>query len=288
MKPRLTFALALIAAVAAPLAPAASSVDALAAPTRQILSDHKDSILWVSGVAKVTFSATEAKAGPLNLPDQEQKVEVLGTVIDASGLVVTALSGIDPTREISGREFRTPAGKVKLDATATLKEVRLIMPDGTEVPCDVVMKDFDLDLAFIKARLDSKEAKGVTFKALDLKSSGAAEVADEIVTVCRLDDVLNRQPAVQRGQIIGITQKPRVFLRALGACVGCPTFALDGKLLGIAVVRSGKDKPSVPVILPAADVLEIAEQAKTAKPVKAEESKPATETKAEAKPAESR
>ncbi|MGC8988745.1 MAG: hypothetical protein ACP5MD_01350 [Verrucomicrobiia bacterium] len=48
---------------------------------------------------------------------------------------------------------------------------------------------------------------------------------------------------------------------------GCPTFALDGKVLGIAVNRFMKDKNTVTVVLPASDVLEIAEQARNAKPI---------------------
>ena len=67
-----------------------------------------------------------------------------------------------------------------------------------------------------------------------------------------------------------------------------------GKLLGVSVLRSPKSNSSrsgqisvSPVILPAADIAKVAEQAKEAKPVEApkEEVKPAEE-KAEAKPAE--
>lgn len=259
---------------------AISAEETLPAATKRIFNENKDSVVWVSTVAKISIGTSDSKT-PMNIPDQERKFETLGTVIDSSGLVIAALSAIDPSKELTGREVNTPSGRVKLDASATLKEVKIVLPDGTEVPSDVVMKDSDLDLAFIKARADSKEAKGATFKAVNLKNSAVGGIADDVVTVVRMDELLNRQPGVQGGQIIAITQKPRAFLRVSGTGLGCPTFAMDGRLLGINVARSAREKMPVGVLIPSADVLEIAEQAKTAKPVPTEEPKGKAEKKAE-------
>lgn len=257
----------LVAAIAMSLALLTPTLHAedLSAQTRKVFNEFKDSIVGVSGVAKVSFSTIDSKA-PLNLPDQDRKFETTGTVIDPSGLVVTALSAIDPAKEISGREYNTGQGRVKIDATATLKEVKLIMADGTEVPTDVVMKDADLDLAFLKPKSDSKEAKSVTFKAIDLKKSAPADVADDTVTIWRMEEVMNRKPAVMGGQVFAVTQKPRTYVRVSNAIIGCPTFAMDGKVIGIGVIRSAREKGAVVIVLPAADVLEVADQAKAAKP----------------------
>jgi hypothetical protein len=81
-----------------------------------------------------------------------------------------------------------------------------------------------------------------------------------------MDEVLYRVPSVTRGQITTKTKKPREFLRATGASQGCPAFTSDGRLIGIAVNRWIRGKSSYTVIIPAADVLEIAEQARAAKP----------------------
>jgi len=275
------------AALAVPLVAlalfSAHAEDPAAAAAKKIFNENKDSVIWVSAVAKMSFSSADGKSLPFNIPEREQKFEALGTIIDASGLLVAALSNLDPTKDITGREINTPNGRMKIEASAILKEVRIILPDGTEVPADMVMKDADLDLAFVKPKPDSKEAKGVTFKAVDLKNSVAGNITDEVVTVSRMDEILNRQPAVQRGQIVAVTQKPRTFLRVSGAIPGCPTFALDGKLLGLSVNRSNKEKPPVTVVLPAADVLEDAEQAKSAKPIAAEEPKPKEAPKSDEK-----
>ena len=272
------------AALLTPAALRAAGLEADAAISRKIHDAHKDSVIWVSAVSKITFTSSESAGG--SLPEREQKLDSLGTVIDSSGMVVAALSTLDPTKLISGREVTTRNGKITLDASVIVKEIKLIMPDGTEVPADMVMKDYDLDLAFLRPKADAKELKGVTFTPVDLKDNAPGEIADLVVTLARADEILNRQPQVGFGQIVTMTKKPRRFLRVDNGQPGCACFSLDGKILGIGVTRISKEKGAVAVILPAADVLEIAEQAKTAKPIVAEEkAKPATEASKADKPA---
>lgn len=266
---RLTQLLALgLLSLSPNLLPAAVADDTAAA--KKICDTHKDAVIWVSAVAKISITTSDSRMGR-NIPDQERKLEAVGTIVDSAGMVVTALSNIDPSGQVSGREVNTPQGRITLDASAILKEVKIILADGSEVPADVVMKDADLDLAFLRPKPDAKEAKGITFPCVSLKDSGTAELADQVVSLARADEILNRQPQVSRGQIITVTKKPRQFLRVNNATQGGPSFTMDGKLLGIGVNRSTKDKAAVTVVLPAADVLEIAEQAKTAKPIVQEE-----------------
>ncbi len=248
--------------------------DSLAAQARKVFADRQDTVVWISVVAKISMQAEGAKEA-VNIPDREQKAETLGTILDASGFIVTALSSIDPTRELSGREVRTRDGTVKIEASATLKEVRVTMPDGTEIPADVLMRDTDLDLAFLRIKAGSKESKGVEFKAVDLKNTAAVNVGDDVVSISRMDDVLNRVGSVARGQVTSVTKKPREFMRVTGSNLGCPTFSMDGKLVGIAVTRFVRGKSSHLVVIPAADVLEIAEQARQAKPAPEEKLKKA-------------
>jgi S1-C subfamily serine protease len=213
----------------------------------------------------------------MNLPEQENKLEAYGTVITSDGLLVAALSTIDQSRLISGREITTRTGsRIKLDATVDIKEVRILLPDGEEVPADVIFKDTDLDLAFIRARADSKQFKSAKFIPVDLKNSAKAVIAEETITLMRADDVLNRQPSVARGQVTVLVTKPREFVRATSAAPGTPTFNTDGKLLGIGTVRIVQGKQPTVVLIPASEVVELSEQAKTAKakPVVKEEKKP--------------
>ena len=246
--------------------PALRAEEAAGAAARKIFAEKQDAVVWVSAVSKLTFSADGTRDSGVNIPDREQKSEALGTFIDPSGMLVTALSSIDPSRDYSGREYRTRDGIVKLDANAIMKEVKIVMPDGTEIPAELVMRDVDLDLAFIKPKPGAKEAKGVVYQALNLKEAATVGVSDDAITLSRTDEVLNRVASVWRGQITSITKKPREFLRSTSGSLGCPTFAANGRLIGINVTRSFKGKGSHTVIIPAGDVLEIAEQARAIKP----------------------
>ncbi len=249
------------------------------AAVKKIYLQNKDSVIWVTGVAKVSIGARDSKM-PMNIPDQEEKFEALGTIIDASGMVVTSLSNIDPASRYSGREMNGPQGRITIEATAILKEVKVVLADGTEIPFDVVLKDADLDLAFLRPKADAKEASGVVFTAVNLNNAGSADVADEVVNLARADEILNRQPQVMRGEIMTVTNKPRKFFWVTSCYPGTPTFTMDGKLLGIAVLRDRKGDDNarpIPVVLPAADVLEVAEQAKTAKPIVQEEAAAASD-----------
>ncbi len=263
----------LAGAAAGLLALAAQADDALNTAAKKIFTDKKDCVVYVTAIAKTSFSGDSSQDKSVNVPDQENKMESLGTVIDPSGLVVTVLGQIDPSRAITGRSVRTAQGIVKLEASSVLKDVKVTMPDGTEIPAEIVMKDADLDLAFVRIKTSSPEAKGVTFTAVDLKDNASGDVLDEVVTLTRMDETLNRAANVSRGQINMITKKPRTFLRASGATGGCPTFLSNGKILGITAGRMQTGKPAWAVIIPAADVLEIAEQTKSSRPAAATETK---------------
>jgi S1-C subfamily serine protease len=266
------FLLTLLCASA--LTVASRADDALNAAAKKIFAEKKDSVVWVTGIAKTSFATDSSQETPMNIPDRETKVEALATIIDSSGLLVTALAQIDPSRSVNTRSLRrTTQGPAKVEATSTLKDVKVLMPDGTEIPAEVVMKDTDLDLAFVRVKAGSKEAKGVTFSAVDLANNAPGDILEDVVTLGRMDEGMNYAAHVTRGQINTLTTKPRLFLRAGGATAGCPTFLANGKLLGITAARFPSGKTPFAVIIPAADVLQIAEQAKTAKPAAEPEAK---------------
>ena len=87
---------------------------------------------------------------------------------------------------------------------------------------------------------------------------------------------MNRQPNAFTTEVLGIVKKPREFLSIQTLRPASPVFSPDGKLVGISIIRKstgtlsqGSGQPGVPAVLPARDVLKIADQARTAKPEKA-------------------
>lgn len=275
--------------------PALAANGELKAAAQKLSEAHKDSIVWLSVIAKTSMTTdgdapAQIKAA-LQGQDKETKSEATGTVVDASGLIVTSLAAIDKGSVVDGKTVNTPMGPIKLRSTTEIKEVKIIMPDGTEIPGDLVMKDADLGLGFVKVRSDSKEAQGVTFHSIDLNDSAPGAMLDDCIGLGRLDENLNREPSIITSEISGITTKPRTFYRVMTDATGCPIFLSTGKLLGISVMRQprgdidGGAMQMSPVVLPAADVAKVAEQAKNAKPVApAEKKEEAAEVKKDEKP----
>ncbi len=257
--------------------PSARAEEEVTKAAKKIFAEYQDSVVWISAVAKISIKTSGGS--DRSIPDQEKKVETPGTVIDASGLIVTSLNTIDPSSTMDGQEFPSPNGPVKISASAKITEVKVIMPDGAEIPADIVMKDTDLDLAFIKIRADSPEAKGVKFKAIDLKNCAEGGMLDEVVALGRMGEVFGRQPSVITSLVTAETKKPRHFLRVPTETIGGPVFNVSGKLIGITVLRHAKSETQgdriglLPAVMPAADIVPLAEQALKAKPPQSDEKK---------------
>src|SRR5688572_16343511 len=100
--------------------------DASQSAARKLLGEKGDSVVWLTAVMKISMTAAGSSDSPMNIPDRERKVETLATLID-SGLLVTAMSQVDPSREMEGREFNTAKGPVKFDVSVTLKEIKVVL-----------------------------------------------------------------------------------------------------------------------------------------------------------------
>jgi S1-C subfamily serine protease len=251
----------------------------LHATATKLTESHADSVVWMSVIAKVSMSADgdvpdQVKA-QLSGQDRETTIETTGTFIDSSGMLVTALARLDQSSMVDGKTVNTPMGAIKLKAKSEIKEIKVIMPDGTEIPADLVLKDNDLGLGFVKLRMDSDEAKDVEISAIDLADSADGKLLDDCVALGRMDETFQREPSVLTSEISGITTRPRTFYRVMTDSIGCPVFLSSGKLLGLSVIRKpsgdlGGDTKLAPVVLPAAEIAKLATQAKEAAPVEEE------------------
>lgn len=255
MKSRLMF-LALL--LAAPLASA--SEGPLKEKALALFAAHKDSVLFVSAVVEIELTAGDNPA-----KTEERKVEILGTVIGKDGLMVVPLSTLDVASTIDGRMVNSPQGAIRISAKGTTKEVKILMPDGSETPAKVAFKDTDLDLAFIRPET-AEEGK---FTPVDTAASAPIGLMDDVVIIGRLGKDLNREPVVMTNEVISVITKPRTFGKVGTQVLGMPVFNGAGKFLGFGINRFGAKSDSdmqanIPsnVILPATDLMESAAQGK--------------------------
>jgi S1-C subfamily serine protease len=158
-----------------------------------------------------------------------------------------------------------------------LTDVKILLDDGTELSAEVVLRDKDLDLAFIRPK--SKPASPMA--AVDFGSGTKADVLDQVITLNRLGKAAGRAYSASVERINAVIQKPRTFYipdsNMTSTGLGSPAFGLDGKILGVFVMRTvsgkgggmsmnnGRPDGMTSIILPADDVFKAAKQAPEAK-----------------------
>jgi S1-C subfamily serine protease len=246
------------------LASVPAGADEFADKGRAIHKKHQQAVVTVQLVvkSKLTMSGMPGQSS-------ESRQEVTGTIVDASGLTVVSLSAIDPGQMV--QNVMGGADRVKMESE--LSDVKMLLSDGNELPAEVVLRDRDLDIAFIRPK--SKPASSMAF--LDLTQSGSAQVLDPMVALNRLGNAAGRAYSASAERISAIVQRPRLFYipdsNMTTSTLGCPAFTLDGKVLGIFVMRAtkstgtgssplgGQNPNYTGIVLPAADVLKAAKQA---------------------------
>jgi S1-C subfamily serine protease len=200
--------------------------------------------------------------------EHEQKVEAPGVVIDPTGLTVASASSIDP----SGAFRRMLDGqRQRMNIESEVKEPVILLEDGTELEAAVVLKDTDLDLAFIRPR-----DAGLKLPAVALKPrSGTVPLLARIYVLGRLSKLGNRALSVATGEVRAYVRGPAPYYVADGessAFVGSLAYTADGVPLGLFVKRfattldssGGRGSDSVmTVVRPVDKVLELAAQART-------------------------
>lgn len=238
---------------------------------RQIMNKWQNSVITV----QLTL---EQQIGGFTMQKTESKAEAIGTVIDPSGLTVLSLFSTDPLARILALvrgSLLSEQDMAMFQWESQIKDVKLLMADGNEVPAKIVLRDKDLDLAFVRP----VDKLTTPLTAVDLTKAGKPEVLDQVVILTRLGKVASREPSVSLSRVQAIVKKPRTFYvpgsDAMEGGFGAAAFCFDGKVAGVLVLRalisrdiginsifSGmKGLGMLPVILPAEDILEVAKQA---------------------------
>lgn len=250
-------------------AAAGAQSDARAA-ARDLVRKWQDAIVNVRVTLKLRMSMSGRE---MNATDDSS--DTVGTVIDPAGLTVLSLGALNPgamMNKIIGATSQGNGDRPQLNSEPT--DVKIRFPDGREVSARIVLRDEDLDLAFLMpiAKLDKP------LVAIDLANATKPSLLDEVIVLSRLGRVGGWAPAAALHNIGAIIEKPRTFFvtDATGsASMGTPAFLPNGKIVGLMTLRSvDPGRPGMlammgnsegfgllPVILPAEDVLEIAKQA---------------------------
>lgn len=258
MTKRLTSLAAALLAIGCLALPATAPADGLRDVARKTMESKGDAIVTLEIVMNIKMSYNGQQR------EMERKQETPGLVIDERGLVVTSLASVDPG-SVSARMSGEDDSMV-----STVKAVKYILSDGSEVPAAVVFRDDDLDLAFLRPLTDP--AKPMT--AISVEKSPEAQPLEEAFSLIRRGKIARRTLTGASGEIQGVIKKPRTYYIPSSDLSesqgGTPVFNHDGDLLGMVFLylfpggstsRGEDDQPYMFVVLPTSDIADAAKQA---------------------------
>lgn len=218
------------------------SQDSVEEKARALLEKYSPTLVVVTVKGQLTATTS---GDPL--PDREQHRRTLGVTIGDDGLVVVSNAAIDASIGLEGQQAKLENKVVTIQsAKLEFKEVEISYGDSVLLHGKVVRQDPEADLAFILP--DAAEAKAVnkTFEKVDLSQFAAtAQAADRVIGLSRASAVYGYMATLQMGRITGVYKGDRTFFVSdVGTAQGVVLFTLDGKPVGITVVRIVDGKPS--------------------------------------------
>ncbi|MCH7959244.1 MAG: trypsin-like peptidase domain-containing protein [Candidatus Hydrogenedentes bacterium] len=246
-----------------------AAADELAEAARAVVERHASAVVTLKLVIEESMSF-----GEFEEDESVGTLEITATIIAPDGLIVTSLSQTDPAGMFESLFEDLDDDDYSFSIETVITDVRVLLSDGEEIPAKIVLRDRDLDLVFL--RPEKPPAKPLPF--VDLSRSASAQQFDPLITLRRLGKVANRQCAGSFPRVQAVMKRPRrmyVLESEFGSGLGQPAFSIAGDCIGITVLRSlnlpMSDSMAIfsdsgfnmaTVVLPASDILEIAEQAK--------------------------
>ena len=202
---------------------------------REIVRKWQDAIVNV----RVTLKLRMSMGGPRD-ERQRRSADTVGTVIEPSrpdGRILGRAQSWRDHEQDHGRGLSGGQDGPTLSSEPT--DVKIRVADGRELTAKIVLRDEDLDLAFLlpTAKLDKPLDAPSAWQ--DASRPGAARRS---VVLSRLGRVGGWTPSALLQNITAIIDKPRTFFVAEasggGTSMGTPAFLPNGKVVGLLTLRS--------------------------------------------------
>jgi trypsin-like peptidase len=227
------------------------------ATARDVVKKRGDAVVMVTATVKV-----RANIGG-NEQNADQSAQGNATILDPSGLAVLSLSVLQPDEVMSRQISSRVRPDTKVEITSDVSDIKMHMIGGQEVAAKLVLRDADLDLAFIRP----SQPPAAPMVAVDA-AIGRPSILDPVFIIQRTSEATGWSTAAGFGSVQLVIEKPRTYYQVSiptvgGSGLGAPIFDTAGKFVGIMLLRNtGSRGAGVPGVLPAEDVRDTAKQAK--------------------------
>ena len=250
MRAAVVLAVGSLALLARPAVSVAQTAEDRAA-ARAVVAKRADAVVTVLATIKVRVNV----GGREQTGDQPAQANA--TIIDPSGLAVMSLQQIQPDDAMT-RMYSRQGNHVEV--TTDISDMRIRMGDGRELPAKLVLRDEDLDLAFVRPT----EPQSAPLPFVDA-TSARPQLLDALTLIRRTGESTAWAPAAAFATVELVIDKPRTYYQVVilgGGGPGCPVFDNAGRFVGVLLMRdTGTKGAGALSVLPADDIREVAKQA---------------------------
>ena len=223
---------------------------------REVVKRRGDAVVMVTATLKVRYNVGGREQ------TQDQQAQANATVLDASGLTVLSLSTLQPDDLMSRQLSARVSPDTRVDVTTEPSEIKMHLADGREIPAKLVLRDQDLDLAFIRPA----QVPAAPMTCVDAPTVRPS-ILDLVFVIQRTSESTAWTTAAAFGTVQLIIDKPQTYYQVAmpsvgGSTLGAPIFDPSGRFVGITLLRStGGRGSNASGVLPADEIREIAKQA---------------------------
>ena len=217
----------------------------LATVGRAILAEFQDSVVSISTITERNNRTRENWS--------------VGVVMGTDGLIAASRTGL---------------------ARTDIKELKIVLGDGSELKATMVLEDLDLDLAFIQPDAQEVEEQGIEFPpspfAGEIPPVGL-QFADPVIILTRESLAFFRQPKLVVTHVDSVVENPRRYYRTPEKQAGAVGFDANGNLVGLYARRVTGEETRHRMLLPPPHVIDGAERGRKAASERPQETDPTTE-----------